>query len=174
MDKKKEAIEVLASRFIVKGKGMTDEVFMPKDTVTNAEFAVLLGRMLELEVSDENWYKGYVDTLVEEEMMSIDQSLRPHEGITREEMAYMLGSAYAYKKQLSIEMLMQANEQTNHLKNSFKDEAQISEWTKPAVELCEQLGFIKGYEDGSFLPQRTATRADAAQMVIRFLNTFYE
>lgn len=168
----KEAIEVLASRFIV--KGMADKVFMPKDRVTNAEFAVLLGRMLQLEVSNESWYEGYVNTLVDEDIMSADQSLRPHEDITREEMAYMLGNAYAYKKQLSVEMFKQENEQANKLLTQFKDEAQISEWTKSAVELSTQLGFIKGYEDGSFLPQQTATRADAAQMVIRFLDTFYE
>ncbi|WP_442935426.1 S-layer homology domain-containing protein [Niameybacter sp.] len=40
--------------------------------------------------------------------------------------------------------------------------------------LCNGLGWIKGYEDGTFLPKQIVTRAEAAQMVLRFLESYFQ
>ena len=38
-----------------------------------------------------------------------------------------------------------------------------------AVNLLSNLGIIKGYEDGTFRPDNTVTRAEAATMIVRML-----
>ena len=38
-----------------------------------------------------------------------------------------------------------------------------------AVNLLSNLGIIKGYEDGTFKPDNTVTRAEAATMIVRML-----
>lgn len=61
-----------------------------------------------------------------------------------------------------------------HLKNgdtelTFTDTDQIGEWAKEAVAQTVQAGIVSGYEDGSFRPNATITRAELAVMIARVL-----
>ena len=50
---------------------------------------------------------------------------------------------------------------------SFTDAASIADYAKEAVEFCRDAGLLTGYEDGSFRPLGTATRAEIAAVIER-------
>ena len=52
---------------------------------------------------------------------------------------------------------------------SFKDAADIPDYAKDAVIWATQNGIINGYTDNTFRPTNTATRAEAAAMLYRFI-----
>ena len=47
----------------------------------------------------------------------------------------------------------------------FTDRDQIADYAKQAVEQMQKMGIVNGYSDGSFNPQGTATRAEAAKII---------
>ena len=47
---------------------------------------------------------------------------------------------------------------------SFTDARSISEWAKDSVSWAMAKKVVSGFEDGSFRPQATATRAQVAQI----------
>ena len=47
----------------------------------------------------------------------------------------------------------------------FTDVDNIAEYAKDAVAQLVGMGVINGYEDGSFKPRGTATRAEAAKVI---------
>jgi hypothetical protein len=49
---------------------------------------------------------------------------------------------------------------------------EVSGWAAGAVSWAESLGILHGYTNGSAEPQKYATRAEAAAMVLRLLNTY--
>ena len=51
----------------------------------------------------------------------------------------------------------------------FTDDALISDWAYDSVAAAGNLEIIVGYEDGSFRPQGSATRAEAAAMFTRLI-----
>ena len=49
----------------------------------------------------------------------------------------------------------------------FSDAAAVAPWARAGVERMRQTGLLAGYEDGTFRPQRTANRAEAATLFLR-------
>ena len=59
----------------------------------------------------------------------------------------------------------------------FADDASIAKWAKNAVASCQTAGIISGYNEGgktTFKPTNTATRAEAAQMIYKFVTEYVE
>ncbi len=82
--------------------------------------------------------------------------------ITRENMCLMLYNyASAYGKTLPL--LSQ--------KAVFTDDSTISESARTAVYALQEAEVINGMGDGTFSPQGTATRAQVAQIYMKFINT---
>lgn len=50
---------------------------------------------------------------------------------------------------------------------SFTDQSDIASWASEAVLATVRLGFLKGYDDGSFGPENTLTRAEMAAVIER-------
>ena len=48
---------------------------------------------------------------------------------------------------------------------NFTDSEEIEGYARPAVERLSRAGLIEGYEDGSFRPGDSATRAEAAKLL---------
>ena len=46
----------------------------------------------------------------------------------------------------------------------FSDADRISDWAREDTALLTTLGVLNGFPDGTFRPQNSATRAEAAQM----------
>jgi len=55
--------------------------------------------------------------------------------------------------------------------SGFSDGASISPWARNAVAEMSQAGIVSGMGDGRFAPAEHATRAQAAAMLVRFLQT---
>ncbi|WP_256720838.1 S-layer homology domain-containing protein [Paenibacillus lautus] len=52
---------------------------------------------------------------------------------------------------------------------TFTDQGNISSWAREAVDALSGQGIILGDPDGSFQPQKAATRAEAAVTFVRTL-----
>nr|WP_307990038.1 S-layer homology domain-containing protein [uncultured Niameybacter sp.] len=140
--------------------GYEDGALRPSNIVTRAEFAKMLVQVFGLnyieksdytDVADDTWFKKYVDLITTAGIMHTDgKAFRPNEGITREEAAYAVATAYHIQKK---------DEYT------FKDGEVIEEWAKDAVEALALGGYIQGYGDGTFKPQGTLTRAEAVMIL---------
>ena len=76
--------------------------------------------------------------------------------ITRQDMAVIIKRLADYKQ---FE-LPKVREYT-----SFNDAESIAEYAKDAVVYLYEAGIINGFEDGSFGPEVTTTRAQAAKII---------
>ena len=169
----------LAGRGVITGS--TDEngrlVFRPQSSVTRAEFVTLLARAAGQtlpasggndfsDVPASHWAARYVAWAFDRGIVSRgeDRLFRPQDTITRQELATML-----YRWGTTANKLPA---QTNAAV-SFSDQDKIASWATQAVFTLQRGGVISGVRDGSgkysFLPQKTATRAEATKMLSAFL-----
>jgi hypothetical protein len=166
-------IESLAAREVLQGVGQ--DRFAPSRTVTRAEFVELLLNALQLkenasaesgfaDVDQDDWYFDAVTTASRLGIVSgkSDGSFGAKEEISREDMAVMLSRAFQYAG-LAID--------TSHSSGqTFSDEEKIASYAQEAVDRLFATGIIKGFEDGSFQPKASATRAQAAAVIYKLLN----
>ncbi len=85
--------------------------------------------------------------------------------ITREEMAVLTQYIYQYTR-----TILTNNKNTTVKDLAFADNDTISEWAKASVKMAVANGFMDGMDDNMFNPQSTATRAQAATVILRVLN----
>ncbi len=154
--------------------GYPDGTFRPDADVTRAEFVMMLYNMCGKEdVSDygepsfsdtKNIYQGFKDAILWGSLNDIvagfsDKTFRPNENVTRAQMATF---AYRLMKQyVSAEILAQLN-----AANLFKDSSNIDDCYVDAVNVLAEAGIISGFEDNTFRPNATATRAQAAKILL--------
>lgn|GEM_PF-363388 len=164
-------IKMMAAKHIV--QGVSDSAFAPQRQVTRAEFAAFLVRALGLtatspaafaDVSAGDWYAGDVAAASEAGLINgrSADSFAPNDTITREEMAAMLVRAYAHSRGAAAADAAGAAA-------AFADQAEISAWAQDAVRAAQALGLLNGRDNGAFVPQGAATRAESAQALARLL-----
>ncbi|MEC0368957.1 DUF2252 family protein [Paenibacillus chibensis] len=169
----KSEIELLAGKRIV--KGISSQAFSPDKAMSRAELTALFAKAFALEedhsfagfadVSASDWYAGSVAALSKAGIVSgfPGGSFKPSEAISREQLAVMMVKA----ADLAGKPLQaSAAEQTA---GSFKDAGLISGYARDAVQACRIAGIIQGNPDGSFMPQASVTRAQAAIMMKQLL-----
>lgn len=83
-----------------------------------------------------------------------DGSYGPYDAITREQLATLL---WRYAGQ-------PASDGQLH----FSDAAEVSDYARQALNWASRQGVITGYPDGTFRPRDNASRAEAAQMIMRY------
>ena len=159
-------IYTLKDAGIIGGKSATE--FDPEGDVTRAEFAkMVVGLFGYKATSDavnfedckaEDWFTPYVAAGVEAGVIKgvSDTEFAPNATITREDACTILGRA------------LNKVAQSNELK--FTDADKVAEYAVPYVALLSELGYVNGYEDGSFLPQNNITRAEAAKIIAGIYN----
>ncbi|MCZ8521789.1 MULTISPECIES: S-layer homology domain-containing protein [Paenibacillus] len=98
-------------------------------------------------------------------MQSRDGTFRAQLPVTRQELAVMLQRAMAYAGESAA---VGASEQEGILA-PFGDRAAIADWAADAVGVQVKLGVIQGFEDGTFQPDASADRGQAAVMLYRTL-----
>ena len=162
----KNAIEIWADYEVVQG---FDSLFRPDDTITRAEMAVMINRIMNYqEMADntfedlsENWYTEAILKLVKHGVMvGHNNQIRPEDIVTREEALVMIARALGIEGSESKSL-------------SFTDADSISAWAVDAVQAMAEKGFINGYEDGSFRPQGNMTRACSVTVVNNSIKGFY-
>jgi len=84
-----------------------------------------------------------------------DQTFRPDQSVTRAEFVVML-----------VKLLQPKQSGTAH---SFADQASIGAWAEQAAAQALELGWVQGYEDGTFRPNQSISRAEAAVITARAL-----
>jgi len=149
--------------------GYPDGAFKPNNSVTRAEFTVMLAGALKLEGEGSSltfadyeqiggWAKKAAAQVVQAGIVNgyEDDSFRPNAYISRAEMAAMI--ARALKKELNA-----------HASTDFADDEAIPQWAKGAIEAIRALGIVDGRGSNHFVPNETATRAEATVMLLRML-----
>lgn len=163
----KEAVERSAAAGIVNGK--EDGAFHPEDTLTRAEWTVMIARLLQLEesryqgvfqdVTVNDWYAGYVQVAVDAGLIARDRTFRPNDMITREEMSKLAASAamkLGFNEEIPAECVPK-----------YKDADAIGMWAMDAVCFVSYHELMTGTDTGCFEPERNATRAEAAAVISR-------
>ena len=107
------------------------------------------------DVANDAWSYPYVSSALASGLVTgvTDTFFDAESSISREDAAVIIYRAYE-KKVGSVE----ASE-------SFADESDIAEYAVKAVAAMKNLGVINGYEDGSFRPKKSITRAECAKMI---------
>ena len=150
--------------------GYEDGTVRPNGSISRAEVATVLFRLLKDDVRTQNltkdnaysdvpdtaWYSTAVSTLSKMGVISgyPDGTFRPNAPITRAEFAKIAVS------------FSQRNGSAVY--NYFTD-VKTTDWFAPAVTAAKDNGLIEGYSDGSFKPENRITRAEACAIVNRVL-----
>lgn len=164
----KDYIEKLVAQGVL--QGYTDGTFKPDQSISRAEFTVMLTRALDLPAAqdaaagfkdwDETpvWARAGISAAVQAGLIKgySDGTFRPDRLINRAEMAVMIVNALQQKP-----ALQSAPE--------FADAAAIPDWAKEAVARGVKAGLINGKGDNLFQPAAQATRAESACMTARLL-----
>lgn len=141
----------------------------PQNNITRAEVATIFFRLLTDDVRDENltktnrysdvtradWYNTAVSTLSSMGIITgyPDGTFRPNAAITRAEFAAIA-----------------ARFDSNGDKTTAKFSDIANHWAKDEISIAYNNGWITGYPDGTFGPQRDITRAETMTLVNRVLN----
>ena len=147
-------------------QGYPDGTVKPAGNITRAETAAILFRLMDdasrktyystksgfRDVASGSWYNTYVATLNNAGVITDSSNgyFRPNEAITRAELAAMLAKF----------------SETTGAANYFND-VSARYWAANAIAICAKLGWINGYPDGSFRPDRNVTRAELMAMINR-------
>ena len=156
--------------------GTAADRFSPDGTMTRAMFVTVLGRLYERSYGQtkatdvhmfddcnyDDYYGRYVDWAAENGiLLGYGQGkFGPHDPITREQMASIL---YRFAQFLGV--------QPEKLDESlgYADSGSISAWAHDAALFCQTTGLIRGVGNNSFAPKNTATRAEVATIIERFI-----
>ena len=148
--------------------GYEDNTFRPNQTITRAEFVKLVNKTIDADqtatiafsdVSDSDWFAGEVALALGEGYVSgfEDGTFRPGEPVTRAQAAAFLAKA--------LKLTGDADAVAD-----MTDSAAIPDWAVGAIGAVVAEGYMGGYEDGTFRPNRPLTRAEAVSMLNRVLN----
>lgn len=167
-------IRSIVSKGIVEGR--PDGSFDPQANVTRAEFAKMIVRALNLEltavgqpfndVEDDAWYAPYIAAGFAQNVFNgrTTTSFAPNATITRAEMAAMIARAVANAKGITLDDLDVAGQL-----GSFSDAGDVHETLREGVAFAAGLDLIIG-NNGKFNPRNNATRAQAAVVIYRVLH----
>lgn len=149
--------------------GYEDGTVRPNGQITRAEVATIIFRLLKPEVRDGNltdvnsftdvnegdWYNIAISTLVKLGIIEgrSDTIYDPNAAITRAKFATLF---------------TRFDESGAAAEGGFSDIA--NHWARESIECAAALGWINGYEDGTFRPDNAITRAEAMTMINRVLN----
>lgn len=145
--------------------GYADGTFLPDKAVTRAEFSKMINNAIGLstsgsargdftDVDTDEWYfnevkkaeyAGYITGYE-------DGSFKPSNKITRQEAAVILSR-----------IVIPTEERVKT--TAFADGNTIDTWASDAVSMISAKGYIKGDENGKFLPKGALTRSQAAKLI---------
>ena len=139
--------------------GTSATTFEPNANMTRAMVWAILARIDGETVTGAAWAD---DARVWAMNSGVSDGTDPNGPVTREQFATML-YRYAAAKGYDVSI----GESTNIL--SYADFASISEYAVPAMQWACGSGVITGVTDSTLAPQGTATRAQCAAMLMRFI-----
>lgn len=143
--------------------GREDGTFGVDEPITRAEFAKMIVSWLKLnsindvtfgDVNKNDWYYEFVAAAAENDLINGDNGeFRPNDAITREDAAVIIYRAIA--------QMLSGDDNA-----SFADADKISDYARAAVAKLSSMGIINGYDDNTFAPKNSITRAEAAKIIV--------
>ncbi len=167
-------ITYLSERGLMQGETnkLGEQLFNPARNLTRGEFAVIIARYLQLDVSNDSfdvgalpfkdaedipaWARGAVYAVYNQGMMA-GQDVKgnlyfyPRNNISRQEAMAVISRILTNKYPLE--------------EQEFTDAAEISVWAKESVDRLVTLGLVGGYDDGTIKPLANITRAEIAKIL---------
>ncbi|MCP3807774.1 S-layer homology domain-containing protein [Paenibacillus sp. Lou8.1] len=153
--------EVMHEKYIT---GYHDGTFRPDQSITRAETATMMARIMKLETKEGSttykdvpstyWAKDSIIALTTQHFMNgyADGTFRPEQPITRAEMAAILASWKQLKGTQTA-----ASPYTDIEKH----------WARDSIKALAEAGWITGFNDSSFQPNQYITRVET----VTILNT---
>ena len=163
-----DAVEYAAENHLM--NGVENQCFAPNGTTTRAMLVTILWRLEGepetgtndfTDVPDGVWYTGAVAWAAETGVAGGigGGKFDPEGTLTREQMATIL-FRYAGKKGVDVSGRGELD--------GFPDRNQVSSWAEDALQWCAAREIIRGSE-GKLLPGGSATRAQVAAVLMRFI-----
>lgn len=142
--------------------GYPDGTMEPGKAVTRAEAVTFLYRLLVdpengtglcsyTDVTDSDWFAEPVRAVCRLGLAANGETFRPNDAITRAEF---------------VAILAKLTDDTTTGGTSFND-VPTDYWAADAIAKAAALGWVGGYEDGTFRPENTLTRAEACAIFNR-------
>lgn len=144
--------------------GYTDGTFRPDSTITRAEAAAIIAKLAGIDenktyantfsdVSADAWYANAVNFVKDKEYISgyENNTFKPENSITRAEFAVLIG------KYIGIMPITPFHSEFSDVRLNF--------WASRYINAMLSKSLISGYEDGTFKPDSTITRAEAVTMI---------
>ena len=152
--------------------GVGDSLFAPNSETTRAQLVTILYRLAGqpavsgdlpfTDVESGTWYTDAVLWAAQNGIVNgvSETEFAPGEDITREQLAVIL---YRYAAYQGYDVSQRAD------LSGFGDASSISGYAQEALSWAHAQGLVLGFEDGSLRPQGTASRAQIAAVLMRFL-----
>ncbi|MBQ1241938.1 MAG: S-layer homology domain-containing protein [Oscillospiraceae bacterium] len=157
-----ESIEKATQHELMQGTG--DGLFGYGSSISRAEFVTVLVRMFGWELpstEDTHWAAPYIAAAAQNGAVSADEPFRPDDAITRSEMSVMLVSA------LGLSALA---EEESDAALPFLDVSA----NRGYIAIAYEIGMTKGMSETQFAPDGTATREQAATMLVRIYEKYHQ
>ncbi|MBQ3183569.1 MAG: S-layer homology domain-containing protein, partial [Clostridia bacterium] len=157
--------------------GMTETTFAPNNNLTRAQFLTLLAKLdgVDLtmydtvesgfeDVKTNHWFNEVVCWAVENEFTSglSETKFGPNNNITRAQLARFF---YVYTEKKGFDVSVSAD------LSAFEDANKIQDWAVPSVKWAVAKGLITGTTATTLAPNATATRAQAARIIMMYSAT---
>jgi hypothetical protein len=157
--------------------GTSDTTFSPNIAMNRGMFVTVLGRMEGIDANSYataafsdtatgSYYTPYAAWASANGIASGvgDGLFAPSREITRQEMAAMLNNYVNFK---GIRLSSDAEV-------TFADDAEIASWAKDGVYALAFAGVLNGVGDNNYAPAKTATRAEVATVLMRFVQGYVQ
>ena len=167
----REYIKFVYDNNIMTGDG--DGNFRPNDCISREEIVKTLFAAFAIktdeavsefkDVDPDSWSYPYISKAYEMTVVNgiSDDLFAPKEKITRQDAAALI---YRLTK------MTRSGYEFTSADITFTDKDDIAEYAQEAMKTLISMGVIGGYDDGSFRPCQTITRAETAKIIMTLLN----
>ena len=171
--------------------GTSENVFSPNGAVTRGQIVTILHRLAKekdeqaggnqqrlsangnisvnfTDIKSGKYYTEAVNWAASNEIvLGYDENrFGPDDSITREQLAAIL---YRYAAYLGMDTGIYETEDSSAIESvTFEDSSNISQYAQSAASWASSRGLVKGTDRGMFMPKEIATRAQAAEILMRF------
>lgn len=152
--------------------GYPDGTFKPDRNISRVEFAAIINKIFNnsersdikfKDISSKDWISGEIAKASAAGYISgyNDGTVRPKAFITRQEAVKIISIAFGLEGEASDSY------------KGFSDAGKMQEWARNSIGVLFDRGYINGYSNGEFRPDRYLTRAEAVAVLDKAAGTIY-
>ena len=155
---------IIDSKHISYIKGYPNNNFESENFITRAEAVAMISRLTEgfvegidyasnfMDIDKDEWYSDYIGFMGGKQIIIgyFDGNFKPNDNITRAEFATIVARFKTLNSEATNSML-------------FSDT--VGHWAIKYLTAIYDKGYISGYPDGTFMPDKNITRAEAVKVL---------